>query len=83
MAPNFGEPFKLMVDVSDVGCGAVLLQEDDSEIDHPVSYFSYRFNTHQKNYSSCEKETLADTCSATLPCILGCPCHRNTGVYRS
>ena len=48
-----------MVDASDVGCGAVLLQEDDSEIDHPVSYFSYKFNMHQKNYSICEKETLA------------------------
>ena len=45
MAPK---PFKLMVDASDVGCGAVLLQEDDSKIDHPVSYFSYKFNTHQK-----------------------------------
>ena len=58
MAPNFGKPFKLMVDASDVGCGVVLLQEDDSQIDHPVSYFSYKFNTHQNNCSTCEKETL-------------------------
>ena len=39
MVPNFGKPFKLMVDASDVGSDAVLLQEDDSQIDHPVSYF--------------------------------------------
>ena len=44
-----------MVDVSDVGYGVVLLQEDDSEIDRPVSYFLYKFNTHQKNYSTCEE----------------------------
>ena len=43
-----------MVDVS-----AMLLQEDDSEIDHLVSYFSYKFNTHLKNYLTCEKKTLA------------------------
>ena len=48
-----------MVDASDVGSGAVLLQEDDKGIDHPVSYFSYKFNIHQRNYSTCEKETLA------------------------
>ena len=48
MAPNFRKPFKLMVDVSDVGCGAVLLQEEDSKVDHPVSYFSYKFNARQK-----------------------------------
>ena len=57
-APNFGKPFKLMIDASGVGCGAVLLQ-DDNEIDPPVSYFSCTFNTHQKNYLTCEKETLA------------------------
>jgi len=59
MAPNFDKPFKLMVDASDVGSGAVLLQEGEDEIDHPVCYFSYKFNCHQKNYSTCEKETLA------------------------
>ena len=41
-----------MVDASDIDCGAVLLQEDDSEIDYPVIYFSYKFNTHQKIYST-------------------------------
>ena len=48
-----------MVDANNVGCGAVLLQENDSEIDRPMSYCSYIFNTHQKNYLTSEKETLA------------------------
>ena len=39
--------------------GAVLLQEDNNGIDHPVCYFSKKFNKHQKNYSTIEKECLA------------------------
>ena len=38
---------------------AVLLQEDNNSIDHPVCYFSKKFNEHQKNYSTIEKECLA------------------------
>lgn len=41
------------------GAGAVLLQEDDCGIDHPVCYFSKKFNKHQLNYSTIEKEALA------------------------
>lgn len=52
-------PFKLEVDASKVGTGAVLLQEDEQGIDHPVSYFSCKFNKHQLKYSTIEKETLA------------------------
>lgn len=58
-APNFSEPFKLEVDASDVGVGAVLLQTDKNGVDHPVSYFSKKFNIHQVKYSTIEKETLA------------------------
>ena len=39
-APEFEKPFKLAVDASDVGVGSVLLQEDECEIEHPVSFFS-------------------------------------------
>jgi len=48
-----------MVDASDAGGGVVLLQEGEDGIDHPVCYFSHKFNRHQRSYSTCKKETLA------------------------
>ena len=35
-----------------------LLQEDDG-VEHPVCYFSKKFNKSQRNYSNIEKECLA------------------------
>ena len=58
-APRLDSPFKLEVDASFVGAGAVLLQEDDVAVDKPVCFFSRKFNKHQLNYSVVEKETLA------------------------
>ena len=58
IAPDFNKPFKLTVDSSDLGVGAVLMQEH-SGIDLPICYFSKKFLKHQKNYSTIEKETLA------------------------
>lgn len=57
-APRFSKPFKLAVDASNLASGAVLFQEDDDGIDHPVSYFSKKFDRHQSNYSVIEKEAL-------------------------
>lgn len=59
MAPNFERPFLLAVDASAYGAGAVLLQEDIKGIEHPVSYFSKKFNRHQHACSTVEKEALA------------------------
>ena len=59
LAHDSDKCFKLAVDASDVGIGAFLLQEDNNGIDHPVCYFSKKFNKHQKNYSTIEKECLA------------------------
>ncbi len=59
IAPNFEKRFLLAVDASAYGAGAVLLQEDSTGIEHPVSYFSKKFSRHQQVYSTVEKEALA------------------------
>ena len=59
MAPNLDKPFKIAIDASDVGVGAVLLQNDETGIERPVGYFSKKLNTHQKRYSTIEKESLS------------------------
>ena len=59
MAPDFHKPFLLMVDASDNGAGAVLMQQDEKGIEHPVSYFSRKYDVHQKKCSTIEKEALA------------------------
>lgn len=58
-APNFKLSFKLQVDASHFGAGAVLIQEDAQGIEHPVSYFSRKFSKCQLSYSTIEKEALA------------------------
>ena len=57
-APDFKSSFKLAVDASEVAAGAVLLQEDDEDVEQPVCYFSKKFNQSQKNYSTIEKGCL-------------------------
>ena len=58
VAADYSKQFILAVDASDLGLGSVLLQEHDG-IDHPVAYFSKKFTSCQKNYSTIEKECLA------------------------
>ena len=59
LAPNFAKEFKLAFDASDTDTGIALMQENSNGIDHPVNYFSKKFNKHQKNYSTIEKECLS------------------------
>ena len=59
LAPNFAKESKLAIDASDTGAGSVLMQEDGNGVDHPVSFFSKKFNKPQKNHSSIEKECLS------------------------
>ena len=47
------------MDASNLGAGAVLLQQDATGIERPVSFFSRKFNSYQLNYSVIEKEALA------------------------
>lgn len=58
-APQLDQPFQIQVDASQVGAGAILLQRDKNGVDRPVCYFSRKFNRHQSNYSTIEKEALA------------------------
>ncbi|KAL7868836.1 hypothetical protein SRHO_G00102200 [Serrasalmus rhombeus] len=58
-APNFDKPFCLAVDASESGAGAVLLQCDLNSVEHPVCYYSKKFNRHQQAYSTVEREALA------------------------
>lgn len=59
MAPDFDSPFSVAVDASESGAGAVLLQLGSDGVEHPVGYFSKKFNRHQKVYSTVEREALA------------------------
>ncbi len=54
-APRLDKPFKIQVNASQVGAGAVLLQTGETGFDHPVLFFSRKFNKYQKNYSVIEK----------------------------
>lgn len=56
---DFGRRFKLEVDASATGAGAVLIQESEFRIEHPVCYFSKKFTLCQRRYSTIEKEALA------------------------
>ena len=58
-APNFSLPFSIAVDASDLGAGAVLFQKGTDGLDHPVGFFSRKFNHCQRAYSTIEKEALA------------------------
>lgn len=59
MAPEFEKPFHLAVDASNEGIEAVLMQEDNEGMLHPVSYYSKKLNKHQQVYSTVEKELFA------------------------
>ena len=50
--------YRHLISASSCGCraGAALMQVDDKGIEHPESYFSHKFNQHQVNYPTIEKE---------------------------
>lgn len=56
--PDVHKPFVLRTDASDVGLGAVLMQEYDGKL-FPVSYASRKLLNRERNYSAIEKECLA------------------------
>lgn len=54
-APMYDRAFKVAIDASDAGAGAVLLQDGHDGVEHPVCYFSKKFQKHQKSYSTIQK----------------------------
>ena len=56
--PDQQKPYILRTDASDVGLGAVLLQEHEDGV-YPVLYLSRKLNGPEKNYSVIEKQCLA------------------------
>ena len=38
------KPFTVVIDACRVGLGAILMQEDDDEVLHPVAYWSRRLS---------------------------------------
>ena len=57
--PDFSKTFYLQTDASEHGAGAVLMQEFDDGMKHPIAYYSKKFSVHECVYSTIEKECLA------------------------
>lgn len=56
--PDIRKPFILQTDASNVGIGAILLQEE-GEVKHPVAFASKKLLPREQNYSTIEREALA------------------------
>jgi len=58
--PNDEDPFKLSTDASNFATGAVLSQKDmQTNLWHPVAFFSKSLDVHKRNYKIYNKELLA------------------------
>ena len=61
--PNLDAPFTLYTNASKFAVGAVMLQCDTAGVERPISFFSKKLSSAQRNYSTFERECLAVVCS--------------------
>ncbi|CAM5168843.1 unnamed protein product [Eretmochelys imbricata] len=57
--PDFDKPFVVFTDASDMGLGAVLMQEDEKGERRPIGYLSKKLLPREQHYAGIEKECLA------------------------
>jgi hypothetical protein len=57
--PMPGKPYLLRTDASDIGLGAVLLQEQEPGVWVPIAFISRKLTDAERNYSVTEREVLA------------------------
>jgi hypothetical protein len=73
--PDITKPFVLDCDASNEGLGAVLSQEDEEGIEHPVAYYARAFSKVEKRYCVTRRELLA--CVGAIrhfhPYLMGAP----------
>lgn len=58
-APQFSQPFRLPCNATHLAAGSVLLQEDYEGVEHPVAFYSKKFNPAQMQYATVDKELLS------------------------
>lgn len=58
-APDPNKSYRVECDASDVGVGAVLLQQDDRGTWHPLAFESHKLSSEERNYPTQERELLA------------------------
>ena len=57
--PDFNKTFHLYTDASLVGVSACLMQTDENDVLHPISYVAKSLTEPQRNYSATKREMLA------------------------
>ena len=63
--PNFNKPFILQTDASNIGIGAVILQEGEDGEKYPIAFASRKLLPRETRYSTIEKECLSIVWSTT------------------